>query len=287
MNWRHVVVAQILVSMVGCGYSEQNSTARNSESKNRVAPPESVAAPPNERPRDSTTANVSVGDFPRLIAKVGRFEAYADRSSPNGAPTILVRIAGRGSAEVGTSIPLAEWEAYPVATWFTPAPSSTPLLQLSWQQTGEGSTGSSIYSFASRAARRVFSDQGDACVPARLVDIDHDGRTELLSYSNESDGCSLLCNEVLRDYGIGEPSWTEIFEWNGTTWSPLVVENAEFRDSIASTYSKLADTVRASADPLCRASRTRIEASLRQWAARSRVLADSGRRSTVKPSSIR
>ena len=133
-------------------------------------------------------------------------------------------------------------------------------------------------------ARRVFSDQGDACVPARLVDINSDGRLELLSYSNETDGCSLLCNEVLRDYGIGEPSWTKIFEWNGTTWSPPVVEDAEFRDSLASTYSMLADTVRASKDSLCRASRARIEASLRHWAARSRVFADPGRRSARRAS---
>ena len=106
MNWRHVAVAQILVSVVACGKPGQNSNTRIPDSLSGVAPAEPAAAPPNERPRDSTAAIAGVREYPHLIAKMDGFEAYADRSASSGAPAILVRIAGRDSAD--TSISLAE-----------------------------------------------------------------------------------------------------------------------------------------------------------------------------------
>lgn len=69
MNWRHVAVAQILVSVVACGKPGQNSNTRIPDSLSGVAPAEPAAAPPNERPRDSTAAIAGVREYPTSSRK--------------------------------------------------------------------------------------------------------------------------------------------------------------------------------------------------------------------------
>ena len=285
MTWQHVTRTLLLAATLGCGGSANDSDIESPDSVAAAASRELKRATSGEPGNDSAAADSGRVEYRRLLATFGRFEAYAYRAGATAAPAILVRIAGRSPADSGITIPLAGWEAFPHATWVTPAPDSTPLLHLAWQESGEGSSGSSLYSFDGLVARRVFSNQGSACVPARIVDIDTDGRMELLSYVDEVHGCSLLCKEVLRDRGLGEPSWTEVFEWDGTAWSPQTVVNAAFWDSVALSYTKLANFARDSEHPLCRASRARMEAALKQWAARSRALAGSGRRPAIKRTS--
>ena len=229
---------------------------------------------------DSVTVGRKVDHLTDTLTSVsrdGRFEAAATRQRDSNAPIVVVgeRMRSGSSSRVGL-IELAEWEAFPSMRWIAPNERSTPQLVLSWQRSGEGTTGSRVYEFTRGAARLLYDDEGQACEPIRTMDVDADGALEIVRFPDPRGSCLSGCLDA-KYPALGQvPVWVEVLEWAARGWQSKESGTAQFYDSVATVYAQIAREIARDDSVLCRGMRDELLSNLSAWTARARTLARGG-----------
>jgi hypothetical protein len=273
------------IAFVGCDSSRSGRDV-SSEARAANSPPRGIVQGDRSRSEESTHAQ-SVNELgaqssTAVSMRVGdaEFVASGGRDSSSGTNFIAIRVrrAESGMREIAR-LPLASWQSPPPLRWLPSRPGENPQLLVSFEESGDGNTGSAVYRLTERTAVLVFSDAGDACRPASVVDLEDDGVAELASYRAPRNHCERLCVSGLRDLRLGEPTWTTVLAWDGRKWTENHSNARAFYDSVAGVYRELRAAM-PTLDPLLNCADvagTELSRDLDAWSARALELSRSKR----------
>jgi hypothetical protein len=150
-------------------------------------------------------------------------------------------------------------------------------LLVSWDLGGEGRGGTTIFSLIRGKLIGTFQDVPGTCTPARLVDVNSDGRVELLTYPEERGSCTDVCLLTIERHFDTPPAWVEVRRWTGTTWEPAGEGLSSFYAHLAEKYDQIRRWLSGEWGPdseLCRGVPW-VEAGIpfAKWASRAREIA--------------
>ncbi len=133
----------------------------------------------------------------------------------------------------------------PVAVrWLSFGGDATDGLIITFDDPFEGILGSHTFRIDGRHLMATHHDGGDSCRPAELRDLEGDGKTELIWYTEDPSGgdCASSCHFALRgDRFDLTAGWVNVSEWSGQEWVGAEARYPDFYADLADRYRAIGD----------------------------------------------
>lgn len=207
-----------------------------------------------------------------ILSKAGTRWAVGARQSITRDRQVFIIGIERGVAHVlGKPIPVAEYEPYPAAQWFSYEGKSNQMngLVLSLDMGSEGVAGARVFRVRGRDLQLTYQDRRTACKPAALASSD--GRQLLRIYSTylARADCEAECFVLIREEVGVEPAWTEYLEWRDGRWRTPKNPPRKLYAPIEQGYRRAAAFVRTKESGRCTRNGGAYSRLFESWANRA------------------
>jgi hypothetical protein len=212
--------------------------------------------------------------FERILAS-GPYDALLAWDSAAGRRTVVIVLDTAGSIRWIGDLALDLTQFLPTSvTWVVL--DGDPVLEVTFDDRAESVVVTVLTRVHADRLERVFLDDGDACRPARLWDLDGDGRLELVSYAeNATRDCTHPCIMDLQHHFNLLPAWLTIHRWEGGTWRSVEAEFPSYYAALGDQYARVDAWLRSGGSDAeaCQGVSWLTRSSFTDWAARARRLA--------------
>jgi hypothetical protein len=216
--------------------------------------------------------------FDTLLDHSGsRWAVGAHRGARTNRYLVALDMTGGTGRILRKPIPLADFEPYPSAKWFSYSGNTPDGLVYAFDAAAEGVAGARVFQVRDAALHSTFDDRPTTCKPAEIRR--EGGHTLLLVYTDyiEQSDCEADCSVLIReDVGV-EPAWINVLEWGGAGWRPLSIKAPTLSPTLYRTmadgYRKAALFTTSKKGHRCSSAGDSRKRQLETWALRAEQLA--------------
>lgn len=241
-----LIAGWILVLASGCTPGRQDQQPGGDRAQSARA---SIAA---ERTRPDTSAlrrflSGRGYALTEILAQRGPYGALLG-TGPGNVPVLLIVRLYDSLEFVADALPLEPTDPRPTALWLTV--NGTDAVAFTFDAPVEGPVATLVLVRQATSFRLTYQDTAAVCRPAQVMDLDGDGRAELIAHAEDptKGSCMTECHLKLEEkFGI-QPAWVEVLSWNGTAWEPGAGRFPDYYRRLAEKYQRVAGWLADSAD---------------------------------------